>query len=170
MSGANQYVSLPRAVANARTFTAWVNWNGGAAGQRVFDFGNDTSHYLYLTSMDARGVLHFGISSSGSGGEQALAAPTPLLAGVWTHVAVTVDGLRGVLYVNGLPVVTNAAMNLSPASLQVTNVWLGRSQSAADPFFSGELDAVHVYGRVLDASEIALLPWLDADSHLPQAG
>ena len=31
------------------TFAAWVYWNGGAAWQRIFDFGNDTTQYMFLT-------------------------------------------------------------------------------------------------------------------------
>ena len=33
----------------AFTFAGWVYWNGGGNWQRIFDFGDDTSHYLFLT-------------------------------------------------------------------------------------------------------------------------
>jgi len=38
LTGTNQYVQLPPGVAFARTFSAVVKWNGGAAWQRIFDF------------------------------------------------------------------------------------------------------------------------------------
>jgi hypothetical protein len=31
------------------TIAVWVNWDGEAAWQRIFDFGNDTTQYLPLT-------------------------------------------------------------------------------------------------------------------------
>src|ERR1019366_772624 len=45
LDGANSFVQLPANVASGGgfTFAAWVCWNGGAAWQRIFDFGNDTS-------------------------------------------------------------------------------------------------------------------------------
>ena len=36
LSGASQYVSLPSGIGAMRTFSAWVEWNGGNALQRIF--------------------------------------------------------------------------------------------------------------------------------------
>ena len=45
-------------------------------------------------------------------------------------------------------------MTLTLPDLAPTNTWFGRSQYTNDPFFNGQLGSVHVYGRVLSASEI----------------
>src|SRR5271165_1228629 len=39
LNGVSQYALLADPVANASTFAGWVKWNGGAAWQRIFDFG-----------------------------------------------------------------------------------------------------------------------------------
>jgi hypothetical protein len=153
LSGSNQYVSLPPEAGDLLTFMAWVKWNGGAAWQRILDFGNNTTRYFVLTPSAANGKLRCNLSVSGIAGEQILDAPGPLPVGVWTHVAVVLDGTRGVLYTNGVPVATNAAMNLVPADLNATNLWFGRSQFP-DPYFNGQLSSVRMVSRPLSAEEI----------------
>jgi arabinan endo-1,5-alpha-L-arabinosidase len=153
LSGNNQFVSLPPAAANLRTFMAWVKWNGGGAWQRIFDFGNDTTHYSVLTPSAANGKLRFNISVNSIAGEQIIDGPGPLPIGVWTHVAVTFDGNGGVLYTNGQPVATNAFLNLVPANLNPTNLYLGKSQWP-DPYFNGMISSARTFSRALSASEI----------------
>ncbi len=154
LSGANQYVSLPPPAGSILTFMAWVKWNGGAAWQRILDFGNDTTRYCVLTPSAANGKLRFNITVNGTVGEQIMDAPGPLPIGEWTHVAVVLDGERGVLYTNGVPVATNVALNLVPADLSATNIWLGRSQWP-DPYFNGQISSVRKFSRALSATEIA---------------
>lgn len=153
LSGANQYVSLPSAAGDVLTFMAWVKWNGGAAWQRILDFGTSTNRYLVITPTGATGKLRCNITINGIPGEQILDAPGPLPVGVWTHVAVVLDGARGVIYTNGIAVATNSAMNLVPADLHATNLWFGRSQFP-DPYFSGQLSSVRLFSRPLSAEEI----------------
>ena len=66
LNGTNQFVRLPGGAANGRTFAAVFKWNGGAASQHVFDFGNGTNSYAYLTPSDASGNIRFTISASGT--------------------------------------------------------------------------------------------------------
>ena len=154
LNGTNQFVKLPGGAANARTFAAVFKWNGGAAWQRVFDFGNGTNSYAFLTPSDANGDLRFTISSSGIGGEKFLEAPTATPTGVWTHAAVTTDGSRGILYVNGVAVTTNTSMTLTAPDIVPSNVWFGRSQFTNDPYFNGQISSIRVFGRALSANEI----------------
>ena len=41
-----------------QTFMAWVKWNSDGPWQRIFDFGNDTTHYTVLTPSAANGNSH----------------------------------------------------------------------------------------------------------------
>src|SRR5262249_51138904 len=132
---------------------AWVKWNGGAAWQRVFDFGNNTQHYAMLTPSAANGKLRANISLNSIPGEQIADAPAALPVGIWTQVAVTMDGNRMVLYTNGTPIATNLNCNLVPAFLKATNNFLGKS-NWPDPYFNGRLSAVRVFSRALTASEV----------------
>jgi hypothetical protein len=154
LNGTNQYVNLPDGAANARTFVAVFNWNGGAAWQRVFDFGRGTNQYAFLTPENASGVIRFTITSSSLGGEQHLDATAAAPVGSWTQVAVTTDGSQGILYVNGAPVVTNTSMTLTVPDIAPTNVWFGRSQFPADPYFNGQISSIRLYGRALAPAEI----------------
>lgn len=154
LSGANQYVSLPPGVSGMQTWMGWVKWNGGTPWQRIFDFGNDTNKYALLTPAAANGVLRFTASVDGIPGEQQVNAPSPLPTGVWTHVAVVMDGTGVVLYTNGAPVATNAFANLIPANSNPTNCYFGRSQFPADPYFSGELSSVRLFSWPLSQADI----------------
>jgi hypothetical protein len=153
LAGAGQAVHLPPGVAFARTFAAVVKWDGGNAWQRIFDFGTDTSRYVMLTPAAGNGRLTCHLKTGGA--VQALEASSALPVGVWTHVAVTLDGARGVLYRNGVPVATNAGMNYSPLEVRAQTNFLGRSKFAADPDFRGQFASFRVWGRALSAAEIA---------------
>jgi arabinan endo-1,5-alpha-L-arabinosidase len=154
LSGSGQYVSLPPGAGGMQTFMAWVRWGGGAAWQRIFDFGNDTNHYTVLTPSGSTGKLRFNISLNSTSGEQIADAPAMLSSNVWTHVAVVMNGQSAVIYTNGTPVVTNRFANLVPSELKATNNYLGKSQWPADPAFNGYLSGVRLYSRALTAAEI----------------
>jgi hypothetical protein len=154
LNGTNQFVNLPNGAANAQTFAAVFKWNGGAAWQRVFDFGNGTNSYAFFTPLATTGYPRFTISASGIGGEQRLDATNALPTNVWTQIAVTTDGTRGILYINGVPVTTNTAMTLTASDMGPTNVWFGRSQFPDDPYFNGEISGIRIFGQALSANEI----------------
>lgn len=153
LSGANQTVWLPPGVANARTFSAVVKWNGGGAWQRIFDFGVDTSDYVMLTPSSSDGRLRCDLRVNGV--TQVLEWNNPLPVGIWTHVAVTFSGSRGLLYVDGVPVATNSSMSFSPFEVRAQTNHLGRSKFVADPDFSGQIATFSSYGRALSGEEIA---------------
>ncbi|HVY38245.1 MAG TPA: LamG domain-containing protein, partial [Polyangia bacterium] len=160
------YVRLPSsllATLRDTTIAFWVrpraNASSANAWQRVFDFGSDTTSYMFFTSYSADNKLaHFGITVSGNKNEQGLSAAAPLPGGTWTHVAIVLGPAGGVLYVNGAATQTNAALKLRPADLGTTvNDWLGRSQFAGDPNFDGELDELRIYAAALTREQVAAL-------------
>src|SRR5262249_18361621 len=116
--------------------------------------GRNTNRYAFITPQNASGVMRFTITSNSIAGEQHLDAPGSAPVGAWTQVAVTTDGSRGILYVNGTPVVTNTSLTLTAPAIAPTNVWFGRSPFSADPYFNGQIASVRLYGRVLAPSEI----------------
>ncbi len=85
---------------------------------------------------------------------QNLYAPSTLTTSGWTHVAVTLQGDTGRMYINGVEVSVNPNMTLNPANLGGTSNWLGRSQFGHDPYLNGALDDVRIYPRALSAEEI----------------
>jgi hypothetical protein len=153
LNGASQYALLSNPAANACTFALWVKWGGGADWQRVFDFGSNTTRYCFLTPRASNGKMRFAITTNGISGEKTLDAPFALPTNSWCHVAVTADGTRGVLYVNGSSVATNTSLKYKPWQVMARTNYLGRSQFA-DPFFNGRIQSFRSFHRALGGAEI----------------
>jgi Concanavalin A-like lectin/glucanases superfamily/Ricin-type beta-trefoil lectin domain-like len=158
LNGASQYAMAPAGLlASVTNFTIalWVNWDGGAAWQRIFDFGNDTTQYMFLTPGSGSGTLRFAITTNGGGAEQILQT-SPLPVGQWQHVAVTRNGNTARLYTNGV-VAASGTVTIAPASFNSALNFLGDSQYAADPLFNGRLDEFFIYNYALSDMEITRL-------------
>lgn len=170
-SASSQYVSLPTGMVNTFsnfTIEAWVKLTTTANWTRIFDFGNNTSSYMFLTPQNGSTArLRFAITTSGSGGEQQITGTSALSAGTWSQVAVTLNGSLGILYLNGIPVGTNSAMTLRPSNLGNTvNNYLGRSQYSGDAYLNAALDEFRIYSVPLSAAEIAATYALGPDQLL----
>lgn len=155
LDGADDLVTLPAGIvsgANDITISARFRWDGGNHWQRLFDFGNGTANYLFVTPSNG-GNLRFAIRNGGA--EQQLNAPVPNI-GEWTHVAVTLIGDTGTLYVNGAPVDTRT-ITLNPSHIAPVVNYLGDSQFIADPLFHGAIDDFRVYSSGLNAAEVSAL-------------
>lgn len=153
LNGTNQYVQLPPGVGFAGTYSTVVKWNGGEAGQHIFDFGVDTNKYVMLTP-DSSADCKLRCDIHTSSGTQTIEASGPMPSNVWMHVAVTLDGQQGILYTNGVPVATNAADDLVSANLNATNNYLGKSQWPADPYFNGQISSLRIFSWPLSAQAV----------------
>lgn len=170
LDGANDYVQVSPRLASGTdfTFAAWVYWQGGAAWQRIFDFGDGSDRYLFLTPSTSGGVLRFAIKNNGA--EQVVSHTAALPVNAWSHVAITLSGNTARLYLNGVAVATNTALTLNPVDLGAKYNYLGKSQFTVDPLFSGRLDDVRVHSSALTDAQIATLagaglpsPWATTD-------
>ena len=171
LDGANDHVALPAGLVEdlgAFTLSAWVRLDAVAQWSRIFDFGSGTSAYMFLTPRSSSGKIRFAISTSSYGSEQVINGAAALPSGVWTHVAVTLSGRVGILYVDGVEVGRNEAMSLRPLSLgRTTQNRLGRSQFNADPYLNGGIDDFRLFAGALGPAEVAsLLDGLSAPKNL----
>jgi chitodextrinase len=98
---------------------------------------------------------------------------TPLTLGSWTHVVMTHDGTKDIIYFNGVQVnEKNAA-----GALDVTTKPLGIGFDPIDNnyYFHGSLDEVQIYNVALNATQIAALyaaqnqPPANSDTEAPCA-
>ncbi len=183
LDGLDDHVSLPAgALFSLTDFTvsAWVKLDTVSQWSRIFDFGNGTSKYMFLTPQaGGTGNVRFAITTSGTGGEQQINGSAPLPTGIWTHVAVSVQDGLGILYVNGVEVGRNAAMSVNPSQLTATTQnWLGRSQFSGDPYLDGQIDDFRVVSSGLPAGAVQTLyadgapgtlasPWQNQDLGTP---
>ncbi|MDQ0064097.1 LamG-like jellyroll fold domain-containing protein [Paenibacillus harenae] len=164
LNGTNGYVALPSGIVSGSdkiTIAAWVNLDSVKNWSRIFDFGSGTSANMFLTPKNgANGKIRFAIKKNGSS-EQIIDGQSALLAGGWHHVAVTLNGSTGTLYVDGVQVGQNNAMTIKPSDLGATTQnWIGRSQYTSDPYLDGKVDDFRVYNHALSAGEIAALAGL----------
>lgn len=162
--GNNDYVDLP--IGNVistltdSTFAMWVNFsNSGGAWQRVFDFGNGTGSYLFLSPrIGTTGSMRFAIKAPGDYEQTATASST--LPSGQHHVAVTLNDVAGTItvYLDGAVVATKSSATHKPSDLGITTQnWIGRSQYSADGYYNGSMNDFGIYNRCLDAQEIATL-------------
>ncbi|MBW8865140.1 MAG: hypothetical protein JF609_09515, partial [Verrucomicrobia bacterium] len=156
----NGYASLPSGLVSALndfTISTWVKVDANATWARVFDFGSGTGTYMFLAPASGGASVRYAITTGSSGGEQQLNRAGNLSTGVWHHLAVTLSGSTGVLYVDGVPANTNLSMTLKPSSLgSTTQNYIGKSQWA-DPNLTGSVDDFRIYSRALNATEVAAL-------------
>jgi len=159
MNGMTQYVSLPAGVVsslNDFTISAWVKLNVLSTWAHLFDFGTGTGDFMFLSPTASQSGLCFGITTTGSSNEQSINYTNNISLGVWHHVAVTCVAGTGILYLDGLSVATNNAINLTPALLgNTTQNWIGRSQYSSNPYLNGLVDDVRIYNGALSPGEIA---------------
>ncbi|MFT7839773.1 glycoside hydrolase family 127 protein [Saccharothrix sp. BKS2] len=157
-----QFCTLPQEAVNQLTdFTiaSWVNLASPTDWSRLFDFGQGTTANMFLTPRAGvvGNVPRFAITTGGSGGEQRIDGTSALPTGRWAHLAVTLAGTTGTLYVDGRPVGSNATMTLNPSHLgNPGNRWIGRSQYG-DPCLDAAVDEFHVFDRALTGAEVRSL-------------
>jgi autotransporter-associated beta strand protein len=160
LDGSNRYLKLPTGIITSSGFTfgAWIQWDGGASNQRIFDFGNGTDQYLYL-SPSVGGEMRFGLrNNSGTTTSISTAALAP---GSWQHVAVTLEGTAAKIYLNG---VLQAQGTFPDPTLSGTSLnFIGKSQWSHDPLFDGRIDELILMDSALDETGIAgLMAGLEA--------
>lgn len=170
-ASAGSYVNLPNGLISSlssATVEAWVTWGGGASWQRLFDFGDSTAaepednpgngrSYLYFTPQSGGGVALVGFSLAGNSvAEEAQVLATAPLAQSLKQVVVVADSSANqlVLYVDGAKV-NQQAWTQELSGVNDVNVWLGRSQFAADALFKGVIHDFRIYEAALTAPQIA---------------
>lgn len=155
LEGADDYLTLPAAAADSQDITvaAWVLWNGGGQYQRIFDFGNSTSQYFYL-SPNSGGNLRFAIKN-GSTEQQVNSAS--LATGQWVHLAVTFGGSTATVYVNGTATASSNAITIHPGDFKPTINYIGKSQYDTDTLFNGKIDEFRIYNHALTQAQISAL-------------
>lgn len=131
---------------------AWVNTSHTSETQAVISKG--TNYVIDILSLSSGGYLRFfGYDSGTAKGLYDFTSGYSIADGQWHHIVGTFDGTTWRLYDNGNIYATkNQSASLSAVS---ESLQLGYRQT--DYEFTGQLDDVRIYDRVLNHSEIQVL-------------
>lgn len=170
LDGNVDYVALPTGIISSltdATIMAWVTWRGGAAYQRVFDFG--VSNAGDNLRSQCKSCLLIMTRSGDPSGNTGLCAQLHAPSLAQTEQIVTSAELdtteRQValvfkahdsmtLYLDG------SAIGAVPVTIGLSEIvdhndWLGLSQYDSDNLYQGTYDEFRIYNRALSACEIA---------------
>lgn len=147
------YVQLPYEVAGSDELTVamWVKVRSSNSWQRIFDFGYDTEHYMFLTPNNGS-VMTFAIKNGDS--EQTVKCKSKLPVQQWKHVTVTIGNEKTVIYVDGEEAASSSVITIRPSDIRPVLNYLGRSQFTSDPFMSADFDDVHIYNYAVTADDV----------------
>jgi hypothetical protein len=119
-----------------------VNWSTGVGW-------NDERFVLaFNTYRSARGLII--CFADGQGGRHRSVTSPP--KDTWTHIAVTRDRHRTVIYHNGVQ--RQVLFIPDKVDLKDVPLWIGRCQGLGKETFKGKIDEVRVYNRPLTSQEI----------------
>jgi len=152
LDGGTGYAKLPYALGSMSemTFCSWVySTDRNSIWQRIFDFGNGTGEYMFLSPYNGS-VMRFAITD-GSGEQQ---LDIERLGTGWHHIALTMGADSVAIYVDGELAGSTRGITLRPSDINPVMCYLGRSQFPADPYFKGYLDDVRFYNYPLSQDEI----------------
>ncbi len=167
-NGTSSYINLnntsatgPLKPALPVTISAWINLSSASGNRMIFSSDNfNTSVYAGYSISVSGGVLNcaYGSATGGNGPQyrRTKAGTTVLAVGEWYHVAAVIQGPTAMnLYVNGVDdggtySGTGGAIGYTTASSKI-------GQSGSINFFSGIIDDVRVYNRILSPTEIGTL-------------
>ncbi len=152
-SGEDNFVQLPYTVAShdALTVACWFYYSGGSTWQRIFDFGNGTDQYLFLTTNSGSGP-RFAIKNGGE--EETVDASSMLVNMKWYHLAVTLGDGKACIYIDGQLVGENDEMTISPSDIRPVFNYIGRSQYDSDPYLKGYVSDFTIFNYALTSDEV----------------
>lgn len=156
--GVDDYAALDRSVTDTPRFSfgCWVRpANAPGAVEPLLFLGSSATRAVKLVR-NAAGHAVFTISNGSTTGT--LTSTSALPANQWTHLAVTLTGTTGTLFVGGNSEAT-ASIALTPLSVLAANDgvamqanYLGRDWAGA--LFKGSFDDVRFYNVALTAAEV----------------
>ena len=131
------------------TASAWIRPDSAQGTQAVFskaDTGEMGSGYsLRVVDGKLEGALYT------PDGKRCAVSAGGIRAGEWQHVAMTWDGKKALLYVDGEQVGEHPCKGRKTSS---NHLLVGRDSATATSFFRGVIDECRVYNRAVKASDI----------------
>ncbi len=136
------------------TISFWVNPTAFPGSGEVYLLSHGGYQERWKVSMPNHGKPVFTTHNGGACCSD-LDSGTPLALGAWTHVVMTHDGAKDIIYFNGLKV--NERITVGPLDVTTKPLGIGYDPIDNNYVFDGSLDEVQIYNVALTAAEIAAL-------------
>lgn len=133
----------------------WAYANSLRWDTSLFFAGQDAFSCMFIAPKAGPGVMRFGIFGATHNDAQVVEAPWAMPIRRWVHVAVTLQGNTGRLYVDGVEVASSDEILLSPRQVGDQVTFLGRNWG--HPSFDGRIQDFRVHAGALSAAEVAAL-------------
>lgn len=150
----NGFASFPTGFFDGRnTMTIAMDVKSELTSGNFFTLGIGKSDQKYYF-MRARGAdMRSAITQASWGAESAVTGAIP--SGQWNRYHIVLDGTTMKVYVNGVKLGENTALNTTIAELgNNLNGYLGKSFYSGDRYFQGWFDNIEIYNRALSPSEV----------------
>jgi hypothetical protein len=137
------------------TISMWAYANSLHWDSCMFFAGQDAFSAMCIAPQSGRGGLRFTIFGATGNDAQAVEASSALPTRRWVHVAFTLRGSTGRLYLDGKEVGRSDDIRLSPRQVGDQVTFLGRDWGR--PAFDGRIQGLRVEAGALTVAEIAAL-------------
>jgi hypothetical protein len=138
------------------TVSMWAYANSLHWDTSMFFVGQDANSCIFIAPQSGTGgVLRFGIFGATGNDIQDVLAPSAMPTRRWVHVAATLQGNTGRLYVDGAEVANSSGFRLSPRQVGDQVTFLGRNWAHTP--FNGRIQDFRVYAGALSATEVAAI-------------
>ncbi|MBP7552211.1 MAG: Ig-like domain-containing protein [Spirochaetes bacterium] len=138
------------------TLSAWVSYTDTTVPRPIISkYNTSDANSQFNLQIDTNGNLNF-FMGDGSGKGIILDGnndtASDLIANNWYHVAVSMNGTTGRLFINGIE--TDSGTFAGTRQTETNGINLGRYFNGAFQYFNGKIDDVHVYNYALTTAEI----------------
>ena len=138
--GTNDYVKVAGLTNPVNmTYTLWIKADSyGGSYNTLIEFANDNPYF---------GIRNTGLITL----YNRVTSTNTISTGKWYHIAVTSDGNKSIIYINGKQDNTSTKANTAKGK------GLGIGRHVEDTAFKGTMDDVRIYNRALSKAEIAAI-------------
>jgi hypothetical protein len=146
LDGTNGFIQMPSGVWFNGDFTVegWVYVRSYQAWSRLIDFadGPGTNNVYFALTSGTGGLPTSGVFTNNNGAP-VVSSTSQLPTGQWVHLAETLHGTTGTIYING-NVVGNGVLNVAPNVVRSNN-YVGRSAYASDSYADAIFDELRIW-------------------------
>lgn len=160
------YLEMPVGILSGQdavTISVWVKLQTDTGYQRIWDFGNDTTSYMYLLSDGGNeGFVGYSaaITESGWTGEVGVSKGSNIDKNRWVLTTLVMDGTEMTLYENGEKIGTqDTGISISDLGDTARN-YLGYGQFGDDPT-NGQFAEFEIYNYAMTDEQVADLYFVD---------